>query len=130
MMLPRGTIYQTDPDGRGVVGVSVAQGTRTVWLDAADYDAVVREVGEASWFLGHNERGTAYVRVRNPDTGLKEAVARIITGRVRCTSVGYADGDRLNLRRKNLLIGCGCGGRPKRRRHLGRGVTDVNPSIT
>ncbi|MEH3146264.1 MAG: hypothetical protein PGN34_13150 [Methylobacterium frigidaeris] len=116
MSITHDVVRQIDPDGAAVVGVLLSNASERVWLDADAYAAVLNELGDVALFLGRNERGTAYVRLCNPESGVQETLARIITGRVPRTNVSYADQDRLNLRRTNLVLMRGAGGRPKRRK--------------
>lgn len=107
-------VRHTDAEGRAVVGVKLTNADGRAWLDAGDYEAVVREVGPRAWFINCNSKGRRYVRVRSPHTGRNDTVARIITGRLFRAAVRQLDGDPLNLRQSNLEITFGCGGCPKR----------------
>lgn len=113
-------ILRADPDGRTVVGVPITpasgEAAQYVWLDRAIYDGIVSRYGEPSWFLHGDGKGSPFVRVRLPGVSARpEMASRLVwlmaTGlqappRRR---ISYNDGDRLNLRRRNLIVSSGRG---------------------
>lgn len=109
--------HATDLDGTPVVGVSMLRTSKTVWLDAVDYDLVTALHPKARWSNGPNGTGQHYVRLRVPgDNNRSLYVARLIMGNLYASGTRYHDGDRSNLRRSNLFTGIGSGGVPKKAR--------------
>jgi hypothetical protein len=123
--LKHDTVRAVDPDGREVVGVkmSVPEWMTTApadcraWVYAEDYARIVATYGERRWYLNRGSgRTKPFVRVRKVP-GLPTTLARFITGNYPRTSVRYVNDDHLNLRRRNLALGGGHGGKPKTNRN-------------
>ena len=98
----------TDAAGHTVVRVSLCDGTHAV-VDEDDFDRLVSLGFSPRWFPSGDGQGRSYVCVSPPaGSGLNHStrvnVARLIAPPAsRGMVVKYADGDRLNLRRENLI---------------------------
>lgn len=94
-----------DDDGRLVVGVPLSNRPgRHVWLYEADYETITNDHGNASWFLNDNGKGHLYVRMKSRDRGNNVMVARLVVSDPKAQVIRYRDGDRLNLRSRNLDV--------------------------
>lgn len=110
-------IIRRDPDGREVVGMWLSNHHRRAWLYREDFDRIVGTFGtQARAYVNDNGRGALYVRLKYPTRRNNVQVARLVAGDRTRTAISYVDGDRLNLRSLNLLVGTGSGGCRKRRR--------------
>ena len=81
-------------------------------LDAVDWDRLVADGVSQNWVLNASKKSyplQSYVRVRMPGFGLRQ-VAQLVAQTRRGCGISYRDGNPLNLRRSNLVIG---GGRSK-----------------
>lgn len=93
-----------DFDGAPVVHVQMSNARGTfATFDAADYDRL-RKLYPGRWRLNDNGRGAIYVRAVRPgepsrNVNLAREALQPEPGRI----VRYRDGNRLNLRRSNLL---------------------------
>lgn len=77
---------------------------RFATLDADDFDRL-REAGVSDqWTLNGDGHGNAYVRVAIRTKGRLVSVARLIVGAPAGRVVKYYDGNRTNLRRRNLTM--------------------------
>lgn len=82
------------------IGVLLSNRPARVWLDRADYDRIVAAYGTRAWAW---VEPTRYVRIR-PSRSENVPVARLVLESDGSGFVHFEDGDRLNLRRKNLSI--------------------------
>jgi hypothetical protein len=116
-MPPHDIITETR-QGREVFGLKLSNAPVRCWIDRADYEAVIREVGTAPWWIGWNDRGRPYVRVKDKRTRRPVHIARLIVGSPERSFVRYANGNTFDLTSRNLEVTGGGGGVPKRK---GRG---------
>ena len=84
----------------GAIGVLLSNRPARVWLDRADYDRIVAAYGTRAWAW---VEATRYVRIR-PSRTEDVPVARLVLESEGSGYVHFGDGDRLNLRRRNLSI--------------------------
>lgn len=82
------------------IGVLLSNRPDRVWLDRADYERIVAAHGHRAWTWVKDAR---YVRVRPAPTE-NVPVARLVLESDGSGFVHFTDGDRLNLRRKNLSV--------------------------
>jgi hypothetical protein len=75
--------------------VPLTNSSKTVTLDAADYNALMAMEISPRWKL--SQAGKVMV-------GNNKTIARLITEAQRGQQVKYADGDPTNLRRSNLIL--------------------------
>ncbi|MDB5409356.1 MAG: hypothetical protein JWL84_4268 [Rhodospirillales bacterium] len=105
-MLREVTITRTiDHDGERIVLVPVINSRLPAKLSACDYDRLIAAGLSPRWTFNPAAPGRCYVRAPGGKaTGNLALIARLVAevGAGQC--VKYADGDRLNLRRENLLI--------------------------
>ncbi len=98
--------FKLDTDGAAIAVVPTSRPGRPVKMLAEDWHAYLAKGHSPFIFLNSNGKGLDYARVDWPGPGGNLAmVARLVLG----TSGGaacieYADGDRLNLRRDNLIV--------------------------
>jgi hypothetical protein len=92
---PHDTITEGD-----AIGVLLSNRPARVWLDRADYDRIVAAYGTRAWAWVETTR---YVRIR-PSRTENVPVARLVLESEGSGFVHFGDGDRLNLRRRNLSI--------------------------
>lgn len=92
---PHDTITEGD-----AIGVLLSNRPARVWLDRADYDRIVAAYGTRAWAW---VEATRYVRLR-PSRTEDVPVARLVLENDGSGYVHFEDGDRLNLRRKNVSI--------------------------
>lgn len=101
--MPLAVIHSRDPDGRAVVGVPISNHPGTyAWLYAADYDVILNDYGTTPWFVNDNGKGRLYVRLVSSDRRANVMVSRVVVNDPDVTMIRYRDGDRLNLRSRNL----------------------------
>ena len=99
---------QVDEYGKPTVRVPVdAKGERWATLDAADFDEIVAEGISLTWH--YNSAGPkkrwSYVKAHSgAASGGLVMVARVIMGAGPGEIVSYRSGDRLDLRRRNLIV--------------------------
>lgn len=82
------------------IGVLLSNRPARVWLDRVDYDRIVAAYGTRAWAW---VEATRYVRIR-PSRTENLPVARLVLESDGNGYVHFGDGDRLNLRRRNLSI--------------------------
>lgn len=78
-------------------------------LDAADYDRIETEGWSLHWVLNASRKHNpvqSYVKVHQPGSG-KRQVSHLILQPSRGSGISCRDGNPLNLRRSNLVIGRG-----------------------
>lgn len=91
--------HDTITEGEAI-GVLLSNRPARVWLDRADYDRIVATYGTRAWAW---VEATRYVRIR-PSRAEDVPVARLVLESEGSGYVHFGDGDRLNLRRKNVSI--------------------------
>lgn len=97
----------TDADGQQCVRLCLSGREVSAELYADDFAALLASGVSPFWFLCWNKReGVQYVRATVPGHN-KRAVARLLTRAGKGEKVTYRDGNRLNLRRGNLVIARG-----------------------
>lgn len=98
----------TAPDGGPIVLVPVPGSLDPVTVDEADYDLILSHGFSPTWFLNGVGAKYRYVRThRRASVGATNnvQVARLVVPEVpRGCVIKYADGNRLNLRRANLMV--------------------------
>ncbi|MFY9294994.1 MAG: hypothetical protein WAP03_30575 [Methylorubrum rhodinum] len=82
------------------IGVLLSNRPDRVWLDRADYERIVAAYGHRAWTW---VKAARYVRIRPAPTENVPA-ARLVLESDGTGFIHFADGDRLNLRRKNLSV--------------------------
>ncbi|ACK84883.1 hypothetical protein Mchl_4084 [Methylorubrum extorquens CM4] len=92
---PHDTITEGD-----AIGVLLSNRPARVWLDRADYERIIAAYGTRAWAWVEAAR---YVCIR-PSRTENSPVARLVLENDGSGFVYFVDGDRLNLRRKNLSI--------------------------
>jgi len=99
--------FRQGADGTNLAFVTLKCGSEVTLL-ADDYQALLRLGVSPNWFLNKSGSGTAYVRTRISSQlgwGNVAQVARLIAQpAARGVFLRYADGNRLNLRRDNLIF--------------------------
>jgi hypothetical protein len=106
-------LRRIDEDGKSVVGVLLANVSRSCWLYADQYEDIITKYGLASWMLcSAGEGRPSYVRFKHQ--GRLITVARLILNAPPRTSVKHKDRDTLNLRESNLFLDHGGGGVTKK----------------
>ena len=101
--MPLAVIHSRDPDDRAAVGVPISNRPGTyAWLYAADYDVILNDYGTTPWFVNDNGKGRLYVRLVSSDRRANVMVSRVVVNDPNVTVIRYRDGDRLNLRSRNL----------------------------
>jgi hypothetical protein len=106
-------LRRIDENGKAVVGVLLANVSKSCWLFECDYAAITEKYGLASWMLcsaGHDK--PSYVRFKHG--GKLVTVARLIPDAPPRTAVKHRDKDTLNLRETNLWLDNGGGGVSKK----------------
>lgn len=104
------TIYTTDSDGRRLAHVALAETARRATLYAEDLERVLAAGWSPFWSYTSTDKTTPrrrYVLVQGYNANGRRrslTVARLVAEVSKGQRVKYADGDRLNLRRENLLI--------------------------
>lgn len=93
-----------DADGYCCARVPLAKAGMYAILFAGDLARLEANGIPLNWFFNLNGRRTfGHVKVAIPDDNVR-AVARLITGAGKGQQVHYRDGNRLNLRRGNLVV--------------------------
>ena len=108
-MRPQRIIRAVDEDGCPVVRVELTnfRGVFAI-VEAADFDRLVELGTSTHWLLNRNSANATYVKTYKPAVaGSMAQVAREIVGAGRGGVVRYANGDRLDLRRRNLVVADG-----------------------
>ena len=98
--------YGNDDDGQRCTRIPLARYGNCAILYAEDLEELARRGYLLRMQVSYN-RGHAvgYVHLRDPrNNGVNHVVARLILGAPPRTVVRYRDGNRLNLRRSNLLL--------------------------
>lgn len=101
------TTFSTDTAGQRIAHVALFGNEHVVTLYAEDLDRVLADGWSPNWFLTSTGGRNRYVLVnaRSPKgTPRSLTVARLVAQVGKGQMVAYADGDRLNLRRDNLLV--------------------------
>jgi hypothetical protein len=99
--------FTTDADGQQLVHVALANTDRRAIMYAVDYQRLMAAGFSPFWTLASTGGRFQYVLVhaRSPSNSPRTlTVARWIAGAGKGQRVGYADGDRLNLRMENLEL--------------------------
>ncbi|GBU19878.1 MULTISPECIES: hypothetical protein [Methylobacterium] len=98
-------LHSRDDDGRSVVGVPLTNRPGAhAWLYETDHAAIVAEYGHRAWFVNDNGKGQLYVRLRGLGRRRLVMVARLVVADPLVRLIRYRDGDRLNLRSRNLDV--------------------------
>jgi len=106
-------LRRIDEDGKSIVGVLLANVSRTCWLYADHYEDIIKQYGLASWMLcSAGEGKPSYVRFKHQ--GKLITVSRLILNAPPRTAVRHKDGNTLNLRETNLWLDHGGGGVTKK----------------
>ena len=101
--MPLAVIHSRDDDGCAVVGVPISNRPHlTAWLYAADYERITSAHAAASWLLNDNGDGRLYVRLKDRERRNNVMVSRLVLDDPTISIIRYRDGDRLNLRSRNL----------------------------
>ena len=96
--------FYTDADGRKLARVPLAHRSECAVLDYEDFGELLERGYSTQWHFNHNGKPhMRYVRCGGDEVRLT-AVARLILGAGPRTHISYKDGDRLNLRRENLVL--------------------------
>lgn len=101
------TTFSTDTEGQLVAHVALFGNEHVVTLYAEDLDRILADGWSPNWFLTSTGGHIRYVLVnaRSPKGAPRSlTVARLVAQVGKGQMVAYADGDRLNLRRDNLLV--------------------------
>lgn len=102
--------YTTDADGQQLVRIALATTDQRATLYAEDFQRLTAAGFSSCWSLADVGYGVRYVLVcvRTLTPGRKGrrslTVARLVAEAGKGQRVRYADGDRLNLRRENLVL--------------------------
>jgi hypothetical protein len=103
MPIQRVPLYFIDIDGQRCVRIPLASTARIAILYAEDFERLIALGLSPFWMVNMNKpTGQGYVRVAKD--GRKLAIARLILGAGPRHQVAYRDGNRLNLRRENLIL--------------------------
>lgn len=81
------------------VGVMLSNRPDRVWLLREDYERIIGLYGLRAWAWSPRAR---YVRLQ-PAGGADLSIARLVANKE--GKIAYRDGDRINLRRENLVLG-------------------------
>lgn len=105
--MPLAVIHSRDDDGCAVVGVPISNRPGThAWLYATDYAVILNDHGPTPWFVNDNGSGRLYVRLYMRLEGTNRPnnvmVSRLVLSDFDAPVIRYRDGDRLNLRSRNL----------------------------
>jgi hypothetical protein len=101
--MPLAVIHSRDDDGCAVVGVPISNRPQlTAWLYAADYERITTDHAAASWLVNDNGDGRLYVRLKDRERRNNVMVSRLVLHDPTISIIRYRDGDRLNLRSRNL----------------------------
>lgn len=99
--------FTIDPDGNRLAHLPLAHTSERATLYADDYERVVADGYSPCWSFASTGGRQKYVLVnaRSPNNAPRSfTVARLVAEAGKGQLVSYADGDRLNLRRENLLL--------------------------
>ena len=102
--------FTTDAHGQELAHVALANTDKRATLYAEDYRRLMDAGFTRYWALNGDGHGNAYVMLNGYTPNGRcgpSPVARFIVDASKGRTVKYADGDRLNLRRENLVIGRG-----------------------
>jgi hypothetical protein len=99
--------FTTDGDGEAIVLVSLANHREPAKLFASDFEGLMRQGVSGMWTLNSNGYGSEYVRCPASGKGRLFTVARLIVRPAKGQVIRYRDGNRLNLRRDNLIVRSG-----------------------
>jgi len=99
----RSPVYTQDRDGKAIVLVPLANHAQPAKLFPEDLELLSSSGLGMAWTFNPAGNGTPYVRAYANVHGKLVTVARLILGVGRGRRVQYRDGDRLNLRRDNLV---------------------------
>ena len=98
-------LHSRDDDGRSVVGVPLTNRPGAhAWLYETDHAGIVAEYGNTPWFVNDNGYGNLYVRLQGSDRRNLMMVSRLVVADPLARLIRYRDGDRLNLRSRNLDV--------------------------
>lgn len=99
-------LFTTGPEGAPVVKVELTNRPGLfATLDREDFDNLISWGFPRRWFLNPSGTGHAYVRFApGRFKGSNETVARTLMQPGKGVIVTYRNGDRLDLRRANLLL--------------------------
>lgn len=101
--MPLAVIHSRDDDGCAVVGVPISNRPHlTAWLYATDYERITSAHAAASWLVNDNGDGRLYVRLKDRERRNNVMVSRLVLDDPTISIIRYRDGDRLNLRSRNL----------------------------
>jgi hypothetical protein len=104
--------FTTDADGKQLAHVALANTQQRATLYAEDYKQLMEQGWSPYWSLTNTGGRFEYVLSHaHGSTGTRRTItlARLIAQAAKKQQVKYADGDRTNLRRDNLLIVRGSG---------------------
>lgn len=102
--------YTRDTDGHPIAVVPLARGGSAT-IDAQDLEDLLQRGLTLNWTFNLSGGGDyAYVRAQTPDNLV--SIGRMVTGARPGEAVKYRNGDRRDLRRRNLYVTNG--GRKKR----------------
>lgn len=104
-------LFTTDEHGQPIAVITLADG-RTARLDARDWEALLQRGVSPNWLLNSVGGGFAYVRAKTPGQRVV-MVAREILGARPGEIAGYRNGDRMDLRRSNLMLSRGGRAKPR-----------------
>ncbi|MFK2904839.1 hypothetical protein ISP17_12820 [Dyella ginsengisoli] len=99
--------FTADADGNRLAHIALAHTHERATLYAEDYERVLAQGFSPYWAIASTGGRHRYVLVqaRSPSNiGRSLTVARLVAQAGKGQRVGYADGDRLNLRRENLVL--------------------------
>ena len=99
--------FTTDADGQELAHVALANTQQRATLYAEDYKQLMDDGWSPYWSLTNTGGRFEYVLIHaHGPTGRRRTItlARLIAQAAKKQQVTYADGDRTNLRRDNLLI--------------------------
>ncbi len=99
--------FTTDADGNRLAHIALAHTHERATLHAEDYERVLAQGFSPFWAIASTGGRHRYVLVqaRSPsNVGRSLTVARLVAQAGKGKRVGYADGDRLNLCRENLVL--------------------------
>jgi hypothetical protein len=102
--------YSLDEDGQPIAVVPLARGGSAT-IDAHDLEELLQRGITLNWTLNLSGGDYAYVRAQTPNNLV--SVARLVTGAGPGNAVKYRNGERRDLRRRNLYVTSG--GRKKAR---------------
>lgn len=135
--------FTTDADGQQLAHVALANTNKRATLYAEDHAWLMAKGWSPYWSLTNTGGRHDYVlaNARGPrDTPRTITIARLIAQAAKGQRVTYADGDRTNLRRDNLVVVKGGGltkanaralrpGKEAARRTRGQGLPKYLPQI-